>query len=164
MEKLGKKVIIETLQMTPHQEGGYFAETYRSAEKVDTSRRGRTRSLSTCMYYLLTNDSPTGWLHKNRSDIVHYFHGGSAIEYTLLSPEGKLTREILGGEIQRGQKLQMVVPGGYWKGSRLTGGEYGLLSESVAPGFEYEDCEMATEAMKGMFPAVWEEIKGMVRG
>jgi predicted cupin superfamily sugar epimerase len=97
------------------------------------------RKLLSCIYYLLTCDSPVGYLHENRSDIVHFFQLGSPITYTLISPQGEISQTTLGPNIELGQQLQLVVPSGWWKASELTSGEFGLISEAVSPGFEYED-------------------------
>lgn len=95
------------------------------------------------IYYLLTDDSPIGHWHRNRSDIMHYFHAGSPLRYWLLSPRGELTCSLLGSEPEADQHLQLLVPGSYWKATELTEGEYGLLSEAVCPAFSTEDMEMA---------------------
>lgn len=102
---------------------------------------------------MLTSDDPHGYLHKNKSDIIHFHHLGSAIKYLIISPEGKIKEQILGPDIINGQLPQLVVNGGDWKVSQLCSGEYGLISEAVAPGFEYEDNEIATsELVKLTFP------------
>lgn len=41
--------------------------------------------------------------------------------------------------------FQMLVPGGTWKATWLESGKYGLLSEVVSPGFEFDDMTLATE-------------------
>ncbi len=52
-----------------------------------------------------------------------------------------------------GETPQLVVNGGDWKVSLLCSGEYGLISEAVAPGFEYDDNEIATvEMVRQLFP------------
>lgn len=137
-----KAALIHRLNLQPHREGGYFVETYQSKETVRTDREGQERKLSTSIFYLLTDDQPQGRLHRNQSDIVHYFHLGGPIEYLTVSPSGEETRQVMGFDVEKGQLLQMTVPGGYWKSSRLLSGEFGLISESVAPGFDYRDMEM----------------------
>lgn len=41
--------------------------------------------------------------------------------------------------------MQLMVPGNTWKACYLLDGEYGLISEAVAPGFEYEDMQIGKE-------------------
>ncbi|XOF33132.1 MAG: cupin domain-containing protein [Candidatus Electrothrix sp. YB6] len=136
--------LITLLSLEPHlTEGGYFRRTYESDLHCDTDNG--SRMLLTSIYYMLTQDNPGGFLHKNKSDIIHYHHLGAAIKYTIVSPDGVLSEKILGPNISDGETLQLLVPGGWWKASRLYAGEYGLISEAVSPGFEYADNEIATE-------------------
>ncbi|RLA43573.1 MAG: cupin domain-containing protein [Gammaproteobacteria bacterium] len=147
-----REEIIERLKLAPHPtEGGYFKRTYASSLNIEgTDSR---RKILTSIYYMLTSDDPHGYLHKNKSDIIHFHHLGSAIKYLIISPEGKIKEQILGPDIINGQLPQLVVNGGDWKVSQLCSGEYGLISEAVAPGFEYEDNEIATsELVKLTFP------------
>jgi len=131
--------LIDYLNLEPHPEGGFFKRTYDSALETAVGPLYPERKLLSCIYYLLTCDSPVGYLHENRSDIVHFFQLGSPITYTLISPQGEISQTTLGPNIELGQQLQLVVPSGWWKASELTSGEFGLISEAVSPGFEYED-------------------------
>lgn len=99
------------------------------------------------IYYLLSHCSPVGYLHRNRSDIMHYFHMGQSIEYLLLGADGKLQRVTMGHDLDSGQRLQLCVPANVWKASRLLGGDFGLISEAVSPGFDYDDMEMADQRL-----------------
>ena len=93
------------------------------------------------------------------SDIVHYFQGGSPLTYIILHPDGRLEKKILGADLSAGQQLQLIVRGGSWKATELIAGEFGLVSEAVSPGFQYEDMELAEEkAIKNLFPHLWDQI------
>ena len=139
-----KTKLIATLALIPHREGGYFRRSFASDYAV-TSEEGTRRPAMTSIYYLLTDDSPIGHWHRNRSDIMHYFHCGAPLHYWLIDPAGELSQHILGDDISAGGQLQLLVPGGYWKATELTAGaEYGLLSEAVSPGFCPQDMEMAS--------------------
>lgn len=147
-----KDEIITHLGLELHPtEGGYFRRTYESTLNV-VSENG-TRKLLTSIYYMLTDDSYVGFLHKNKSDIIHYYHMGVSTTYTIVSPEGELSEVVLGSNLNAGEQLQLLVPGEYWKSSRLNKGEYSVISEAVVPGFEYSDNEVATvEMIKRLFP------------
>lgn len=138
---MNKQQWIEQLGLEPHVEGGYFRRSYASAGVV-----GDRISL-TCIYYLLSDDSPLGYWHRNQSDIVHFFHQGAALEYYLLGPGGGLSRQVLGADASAGQVLQLAVPGGTWKCTHLSRGEFGLISEAVVPGFDYADMELGDVAL-----------------
>ncbi len=155
---------IERLSLVEHVEGGYFAETYRAIETIPTAREGSDRSTMTSIYYLLTDDRPIDHLHQNQSDIVHYFHAGSPITYLLIAPDGTLSRVKLGLDLTQGETPQLCVPGGYWKAAVLEAGEYGLIGEAVAPGFDYRDMTIAKAAeIKALFPDLWSELTAYVR-
>jgi predicted cupin superfamily sugar epimerase len=142
---MDKHVLIKSLELEPHVEGGYFRRTYLS-DLSATLTYGERRLVSS-IYYLLTDDSPIGHLHRNRSDILHYFQGGSPLHYLIIHPDGRLDQQVLGFDLAQGQQLQLLVKGGCWKASELESGEFGLISEVVSPGFEYADMEMATRAL-----------------
>lgn len=145
---MNKNNLIARLALKPHPEGGYFRRVFTSGHH-STTDNGSQRPAMSSIYYLLTDDSPVGHWHRNQSDIMHYFHLGSALRYWLISPSGNLTVATLGPKLEAGQQLQLLVPGGYWKATELESGEYGLLSEAVCPGFVPQDMEMASATTLG---------------
>ncbi len=157
--------IITLLNLEPHPtEGGYFRRTYQSDLSCNTENG--SRMLLTSIYYMLTKESPGGFLHRNKSDILHYHHLGASIKYTLVSPDGVLSEKILGSNIVNGEMLQLLVPSGWWKASRLCAGEvdYGLISEAVSPGFEYADNEIATEEqVLQLFPNIRSQLDQFIK-
>ncbi|XP_031572742.1 uncharacterized protein LOC116306788 [Actinia tenebrosa] len=147
-----KDIIAKDLHLMPlSDEGGYFSETYRSQEKVESEREGSSRSLLTIIYYLMSHDmGGRNYLHSNKSDIVHFFHDGWPVQYITVSPEGKYEEFIVGKDVSKGQVPQLTVKGGYFKAARVMNelkeyetfpGEvpFTLISEAVAPGFDYRD-------------------------
>ncbi|HEY4001883.1 MAG TPA: cupin domain-containing protein [Candidatus Xenobia bacterium] len=132
--------VVRALGLEPHDEGGFFRRTYTAA--------GAPPRL-TCIYYLLTRDSPRARLHANRSDI-HIFHQrGGLIRYLLIPPDGRLVEETVGHD-----QLQLTVPGGWWKAADLVDGDYALIGEAVSPGFDYADRRLATPAVLQQWPAL----------
>jgi uncharacterized protein len=161
---MNKQFWIDKLSLVEHIEGGYFSETYRATEKITTSREGSTRAMMTSIYYLLTDDRPVDLLHKNQSDIMHYFHAGSPITYILVDMEGNLHKAKLGLDLNQGEVPQLIVPGGFWKAAVLESGEYGLIGEAVAPGFDYRDMTIGNpDEMRTQFPTLWDELAPYVR-
>ena len=158
-----KEDLIKNLQLIPHPvEGGYFQLTYESALHFDAEKS--KRKLLNTIFYMLTDDSPVGYVHRNKSDIVHFYHGGSPVRYKIISPEGHMEEKILGSDVSNGELLHLVVPGGYWKTSQLCHGQYGLISEAVAPGFEYADNEVATmETARSLFPDLMPQIAEYIK-
>lgn len=154
------EALVRLLGLEAHDEGGYFRQIYQSNWQLPTpARTGESRWGVNTIYYLLTRQSPTGHLHRNESDIIHFFHAGSPLTYLMVSPEGQLSQVIMGPDPAQGHVFQMTVPGGYWKASFLAEGEYGLISEAVVPGFDYRDRELASvETITRQFPHLTAEL------
>ncbi|MCO7227251.1 cupin domain-containing protein [Pleionea sp. CnH1-48] len=160
---MNKHQWIQQLNLEPHIEGGYFKRTYQSKQRFDKTST-QSRPLMSSIYYLLTDDSPIGHFHKNQSDIMHYWHAGESLTYYLINPEGELTHHQLGPDASKGESLQLIVPGGYWKATELKQGEYGLLSEAVSPGFDYQDMMLANaDEMAHHYPHLWPQIQRLCR-
>lgn len=164
------KEIIEALGLIPHPEGGYFRETYRSGATpmgskgatdpagaiVPTSRTPPERNLLTSIYWLVDRHSPVGFWCNNLSDHVHYHQGGSALTYQIIHPDGRLETQRLGPDPRRGDVLQLIVKGGCWKAAHLREGDYCLIGEAVAPGFDFRDFHYGSaEELSRSFPALF---------
>lgn len=148
----------------PH-EGGFYAETYRSARRVTADPPGgEVRSMATAIYYLLTQDTVSA-LHRLPGDEIYHFYQGDPVGMLLLYPDGSGQRVILGNDLHAGQRPQQVVKGGVWQGSRLlAGGAWALLGTTMAPGFSPEDYEPGDgrELTRG-YPLFQEQIAMLTR-
>lgn len=161
-----RQALIDQLQLEPHVEGGFFRRTYQSDDRPPLSTGYGSRLRLSSIYYLLTNDSPIGHWHLNRSDILHFFHLGHPITYYLLDASGNVSTHVMGPDPTQGHQLQLLVPGGTWKASYLnseedtSGDDYGLISEAVCPGFDFDDMTLGTETqLLQSFPQHAELIK-----
>ena len=147
------------LKLEPHpKEGGFFAETYRCATEVSTENGAR--ALHTAIYYLLTPDSFSE-MHLLPGDEMFHFYMGDPVETLQLHPDGSSDIVTLGQDIAHSMKLQHVVRGGVWQGSRLKpGGRYALLGTTMSPGFAYEDYESGSASE---LIAQWPDRAAMLR-
>jgi predicted cupin superfamily sugar epimerase len=140
------KEIIALLKLKPHpKEGGFYSETYRADETIPAGvlppRYRGERSISTCIYYLLTAGTFSA-MHRLQSDEIFHFYLGDPVEMVRLSPDGGGKIVVLGADLQAGMTPQVIVPRGVWQGSRLVaGGKFALLGCTVAPGFDFADYE-----------------------
>lgn len=137
---------IARLDLTPHPEGGWYRETYRSPERVEAGalppRFGGARALSTAIYYLLRAGERSA-LHRIKSDEVWHHYAGDAVLLWLLQAPGAAREVRLGGQ----GEPQVVIPAGAWYGARVAdGGAYALMGGTVAPGFDFADFELADRA------------------
>ena len=133
--------IVDFYGLLPHPEGGFYAETYRSSLTIDTPR-GK-RAASTAIMFLITKDSISHF-HRLTADEGWHFYAGDPLKLLQLTPEGELSEIIIGTNIKEGQRLQHIVPAGDWFAS-TSFGEYSLVGCTVAPGFDFEDFEMANK-------------------
>ena len=91
--------LVEKFRMHPHPEGGWYAETYRSTEKIKQqalpSRFIGDRCFSTAIYFLL----PAGVFsafHRIRSDECWHFYEGVPLHIYVINEEGNLSIIKLG--------------------------------------------------------------------
>jgi hypothetical protein len=157
--------LIEQLGLEPHpEEGGWFRETYRSAGSFEPGDPyGGRRSVSTAIFYLLTPDTFSA-LHRLPGDELFHFYLGDPVHMLLLHPDGDVERIVLGPGVER-MRVQQVVPGGTWQGSRLApGGAWALLGTTMAPGFEPGDYEAGTPELARAYPGAEGEIRALLRG
>ena len=148
---------IENYQMQKHPEGGYFAETYRSSEKISKSalpkRFSGDRSFSTGIYFLLESHHISA-LHRIASDEMWHFYAGCPLNIYVLDEDGNLEIIKLGNNPENGEVFQAVVSAGKWFGSKPTEADtYSLVGCTVAPGFDFDDFEMKSkEELLAIFP------------
>jgi predicted cupin superfamily sugar epimerase len=157
--------IIRCLNLQPHpKEGGFFRETYRSADCFPTAalpdRYPSERCAGTAIYYLLTPETFSA-LHRLRTDEIFHFYAGDPVRMLQLGPDSHAREIILGADVLAGQEPQVIVPQGVWQGSLLEpGGAYALLGCTVAPGFEYIDYEHGDRSsLMAQFPAAADLIR-----
>ena len=141
--------IIKLYNMKPLPgEGGYYVETYRSAENIERTslpeRYDSDKSHSTAIFYLLTPGTRSR-IHRLKSDEIYHFYMGDPVELVLIHPSGTIKVLFLGHDIRAGQFVQAVVPAGIWQGAYLLeGGQFALMGATVAPGFDFSDRELGT--------------------
>jgi uncharacterized protein len=187
-DRLTSEEVVAALDLSPHREGGYFRETYRSFVTMTTAYG--ERSATTACMYMLTESEPSRF-HRLHSDELWFYHAGSLAELVMLRPADGAGR----AKSRRAAQLPehrvigpgspyVLVPGGWWVAVRAVGGEetdwgegraperrwtadrrasheYGwtLVSCVVTPGFEYEDFELGERsALLRDFPLAKELI------
>jgi len=141
---------IRAFALQPHPEGGYFAETYRSSEKIAgpalPERFTSRRALSTAILFLLESGQVSRF-HRIRADEVWHFHAGSPLALYLLEDNGACRRICLGLDIAAGQHPQVLVPHDTWFGAiPMEADSFSLAGCTTAPGFEFSDFELADAA------------------
>lgn len=138
---------VKQLAMQSHPEGGYFKETYRSSEVIESQalpdRYQGKRNFATAIYYLLS-DCEFSAFHRIKSDETWHFYQGSPLELLEITIKGELIKTILGSAPEAGMNLQYTIPAGHWFAAHVPEPDsYALLGCTVAPGFDFNDFEMA---------------------
>ena len=129
--------LIEQFDLQAHPEGGYYKETYRSAQSL----QGKDRQLMTSILFLLTG-SDVSHFHRIQSDECWYFHEGAPLVVHTLDADGH-HELLLGTNIEAGQQPFHLVPANTIFGSAILGDEgYVLVSCAVAPGFDFSEFEL----------------------
>lgn len=127
--------IIEALGLKPHPEGGWFAETFRDSA-------GGGRGASTLIYFLLKAGERSHWHRLHTAVEVWHYYAGAPLKL-MRSVDGKAVEtQMLGPDIAKGERPQGVIPAGCWQAAKTTG-DFTLVGCTVAPGFTFEDFELA---------------------
>ncbi|WP_370950277.1 cupin domain-containing protein [Amycolatopsis sp. cg5] len=121
--------IIEHLGLVPLPvEGGLYVQSHRSSE-------------ASAIYYLLVPPAVSARHRLDRLEIWA-FHGGSPVAMTLESPDGSLSRVVLGLDVAAGQRPQVVVPAGTWQ-SASSLGDWSLMGTFVVPPYTDDSIEFS---------------------
>ena len=126
--------VIETLDLHPHPEGGWYRETW-----VADGNGGRPTG--TAIYFLLKAGETSHW-HKVDATEIWLYHAGAPLALSL-SPtdDGPAHYHLLTPDLDRGRP-QVIVPTGHWQSARTTG-DWTLVSCTVSPGFQFEGFTLA---------------------
>ena len=136
---------VSRLGLTPHPEGGWYSETYRSSETTIglPARFPGARHFSTAIYFLVPGQTFSAF-HRIRSDELWHFYDGDMLEIFVIDESGALSIISLGRDIDSGQVFQAVVRSGSWFASRCSAPEgFSLVGCTVSPGFDFADFELA---------------------
>jgi predicted cupin superfamily sugar epimerase len=137
---------IKHLGLQTHPEGGYFKEVYRSQEQFDgealPERYNGVRNVSTSIYFLLTEDSVSNF-HRLNSDEIWHFHYGGTAKIHFVKPNGEYEEKLIGDDLNAGESFQVMIPKHTWFAAEVIREDYVLFGCTVAPGFEFEDFELA---------------------
>ena len=124
------KQIIAALNLIPHPEGGWYQETWRSAEQSNQ------RALGTAIYYLLEKGQKSRWHRVDATEIWHFYAGDPLDLFVASDGAETASRHALGGDVAKGQRPQVIVPKGAWQSAQSTG-DWTLVGCTVTPGFQF---------------------------
>ncbi|MDK9709444.1 MAG: cupin domain-containing protein [Desulforhopalus sp.] len=148
------QTLISALELSPHPEGGYYKEVYRSAVTVHSPLAGEGRNAVTDIYFLLLAGQVSRFHRVLHDEIWHFYEGAPLILIDIAAVDLQLREVGLGGGGMpddraklsssaagtQGRPMQFkhCVQGGNWQAAYSTG-EYSLVGCTVAPGFAFSD-------------------------
>ena len=127
--------LIKKLNLIPHPEGGYFAESFRD-EKSSVS----------LIYYLLKREDVSHWHKLSKNEILH-FYDGDPIKIYMSKDKKEVSTVLLGRNIHNEEYLHYIVNSKTWFGMKSTG-SWSLIGCTVSPAFDYKDFELASKDWK----------------
>ncbi len=135
-----------TLNLSPHPEGGWYRETWRSELTIGQSvlppDYTGARSAGTAILFLLMPGQQSAW-HTVRSAELWLHHRGSPLLLETGHEQHGATTYLLGSDFADGQHPQLVVAPGHWQRARPRDDEPALVSCVVVPGFDFADFALA---------------------
>ena len=139
---------VAALGLSPHPEGGFYREVYRSALTLPLPRGDR--SVLTAIHFVLPAGGVSRW-HRVRADECWVFVDGDPLELATLDDVGRVTNVQLGRGFA--QTAVSVVPAGLWQAARSSGALGSHVVCTVAPGFDFRDFAMAASGeLQRRFP------------
>lgn len=133
----------ELLDLWPHPEGGWYRQTWRTGEQLRPGGISGSRPAATAIQCLLPPQETTRW-HRVRSDEMWVFNRGGPLLLEFGGTGGTPQYKgdvVLGAEIERSERLQVLVPAGTWQAAQPLSDEETLVSCFVSPGFDFADFE-----------------------
>ena len=159
---------ISKLNLSPHPEGGYFKEIYRSDEIINEKhlpeRYNADRAFSTSIYFLLERNQVSRF-HKIKSDEIWHYYVGSGVKIYVIEKNGEIKEILLGSKLEQGELPQVVINKNSWFGAELLDkSSFSLLGCTVSPGFEYNDFELGeSKKLLNLFPQHEKIIKKLTK-
>jgi predicted cupin superfamily sugar epimerase len=132
--------IIQQYQLQAHPEGGYYREYFRAQLQVATPHGDRAAATSIWFYLPLGQKSH---FHRLTSDEIWYWHHGGNAVLHCIAPDGTYTQHVIGAQ-PPATTFVCVLPAGTWFAAEPQNSGV-LVSAMVAPGFVFEDFELASK-------------------
>ena len=159
----GMEDVIARLGLTPHPEGGYFRETFRSSHAM-SGGKAPPRSASTAIYFMLPAGAFSAFHVLLSADEIWHHYDGEPVEIHTLSPSGDAAIQVLGSQFNEDQRPQIVVPAGTLQAAMNRGSRFALCGCTVTPGFGFADFAMPSrDELLARFPQHQEVIRRLTR-
>ena len=132
-------MLIESLRLQPHPDGGWYREVFRSAQTVMPPDGRPPRAALTTIDFLLQRGQFSAW-HRVRGDEVWHLLEGGALRLWLLPPDplsSTAAQQVLLSPDDTGTRRH-VVPCDWWQAAEPVG-DFAYVGATVGPGFDFAD-------------------------
>ncbi len=124
----------ELLDLTPNATCGYVRVTFISKHKIAAGGVAAPfadgRPAGSALYFMLTPEEPVK-LHRIRNDQLYHYYLGDPIEVLMMLEDGSTQHHIVGPDLRKGQKVQLLIPGGTFHTARVIGARRWFLGAST---------------------------------
>ena len=174
------------LKLEPNATCGFVRLTYVSEQAIAADGLPAPfadgRPLGSALYFMVTPGAPVR-LHRIRNDQLYHYYLGDPLEVFLLHADGTTERVIVGPDLRRGERVQLLIPGNTFHTARLIGrrrifrksgdrfsAENATTQDSLWflgastewPGVVPADVEIGNlEQLAGKYPAVAAELRAI---
>ena len=116
--------IIARLALQPHPEGGWYRQTW-------VGPLANSRPTGTAILFLLQQGERSQWHRVDATEVWH-FYVGDPMQLSLSANGIASEHHVLGLDLARGERPQIVVPAHVWQSARPLG-RYTLVGCTVVP-------------------------------
>jgi predicted cupin superfamily sugar epimerase len=154
------------LQLEPNATCGFVRVTFRSKEAIAPGGLPAPfadgRPLGSALYFLVTPGAPVR-LHRIRNDQLYHYYLGDPLELFLLHADGTSERVIVGPDLRKGERVQLLIPGNTFHTARLLGkGRWFLGASTEWPGVVPADVEIGNlDELAAKYPAIAPDLRAI---
>src|SRR5216117_4383214 len=102
------------LKLEPHATCGFVRVTFMSKERIAPGGLPAPfadgRPAGSALYFMVTPGAPVR-LHRIRNDQLYHYYLGDPIEVLMLHENGTSERVVVGPNLPKGQRVQLLIPG-----------------------------------------------------
>ena len=165
-EELPADEIRTLLKLEPHPTCGFVRETYLSAQSIAPGGLPAPfadgRPMGSALYFMVTAGASVR-LHRIRNDQLYHYYLGDPLEVVLLRGDGASERVIVGPDLRRGQRVQLLIPGNTFHTARVIG-DWFLGASTEWPGVIPADVEVGNlDELAGKYPAVAADLRAIAQ-
>ena len=132
--------IVQNLGLSPHPEGGWYRERFRSPRSVQPADGRPPRSALTTIDFLLARGQFSAWHRVASDEVWHLLEGGPLRLWTVPAAADRITAitTITAIDLATGSSLCHVVEAGDWQAAEPLG-DFAHCGATVGPGFDFAD-------------------------